>query len=332
KQLFTPEEAKLALKLRYAPIAAESLESIYQRLKASGIAREPLEQLLDTMARKGLILSRTEGDTKYYSMPQWMIGIYEFQVNKLTPQLFFDIVQFSLEAFGNEAFSTKIAQLRTIPIEQSIIPEHQVASYDHIKQLIDAAEGPFVVANCICRQGQDLLGNPCKATHRRETCLGFGTFAQMYIDQGWGREISKRELVEIIEQNEEDGLILQPSNSEVLEYVCSCCGCCCALLLGTKTFREPASLHAFNYYAVVDAEACTGCGACVEKCQMQAISLQEEKSQIDLTHCIGCGVCTAICSASAISLVQKEEQQIPPKTLEELYETILKRKTEIRQE
>ncbi len=263
---------------------------------------------------------------KFYSSIQWMIGIYEFQVNKLSPELFFDIVQFSLEAYGGETFSTKIPQLRTIPVEQSFMPEHSVENYDHVKKLVSMAEGPFVVANCVCRQAQNLLGNSCRATSRRETCLGFGEFAQLYIDQGWGRQVSKEELTEIIEQNEEDGLILQPSNSQALEYICSCCGCCCALLLGTKMSRQPVRYHVSNYFVAINPELCTGCGACIEKCQMDAITLVEGKSQVNLDRCIGCGVCAVNCPSAAIMLQQKEEEHIPPNTLEELYDAIMKKK------
>jgi len=326
KQLFSPEEAKIAVQLPFSPKASESLDSITNRLAALGYAKERLGQILDGMVSKGLLHFRREREMKFYSSIQWMIGIYEFQVNKLSPELFFDIVQFSLEAYGGETFSTKIPQLRTIPIEQSFTPEHLVANYDHVKKLVDAAEGPFVVANCVCRQAQGLLGNPCRATSRRETCLGFGEFAQLFIDEGWGRQVSKEELVEIIEQNEEDGLILQPSNSLTLEYICSCCGCCCALLLGTKMSRHPVRYHASNYYVEINPELCTGCGTCVEKCQMDAITIVEKNSQLNLDRCIGCGVCAVNCPSAAITLQQKEEEHIPPNTLEELYDSILKKK------
>ncbi|MFW9832057.1 MAG: indolepyruvate ferredoxin oxidoreductase subunit alpha [Candidatus Thorarchaeota archaeon] len=329
KRLFSPEEAKIAAQLPFSPKGAESLDSIVERLSALGIGRQQLEQMLDTMVSKGLLNFRREGETKYYSSAQWMIGIYEYQVNKLSPGLFFDIVLFSLEVFGREAFSTKIPQLRTIPIEQSFTPEHLVANYDHVKHLVDASEGPFVVANCVCRQAQDLLGNPCRATARRETCLGFGDFAQLYIDEGWGREVSKQELLAIINQNAADGLILQPSNSLELEYICSCCGCCCALLLGTKMSRKPVKYHASNYYAQANSNVCTGCGTCIEVCQMEAIKLEKEKSKINLDRCIGCGVCTVHCPTSAITLQQKADKHIPPLTLEELYDSISKKKLEI---
>ncbi|MFX0078598.1 MAG: ATP-binding protein [Candidatus Hermodarchaeota archaeon] len=326
KQLFSPEEAKIAVQLPFSPKASESLDSIADRLGMSGSAKERLELILDRMVGKGLLHFKREEDMKFYSSIQWMIGIYEFQVNKLTRELFFDIVQFSLEAYGGETFSTRIPQLRTIPVEQSFTPEHFVAHYDHVKKLVDAAEGPFAVANCVCRQAQDLLGNPCRATSRRETCLGFGEFAQLYIDKGWGRQVSKEELLEIIEQNAKDGLILQPSNSQAIEYICSCCGCCCALLLGTKMSRHPVRYHTSNYYVEIDPKLCTGCGTCVDKCQMDAITLVEEKSQLNLDRCIGCGVCAVNCPSAAITLQQKDEEHIPPKTLEELYDAILKKK------
>jgi len=326
KQLFSPEEAKIAVQLPFSPKASESLDSIADRLGMSGNAKNQLEQILDGMVSKGLLHFKREENMKFYSSIQWMIGIYEFQVNKLTRELFFDIVQFSLEAYGGETFSTKIPQLRTIPVEQSFTPEHLVANYDHVKKLVDAAEGPFAVADCVCRQAQDLLGNPCRATSRRETCLGFGEFAQLYIDEGWGRQISKEELLGIIEQNAKDGLILQPSNSQAVEYICSCCGCCCALLLGTKMSRHPVRYHSSNFYVEIDPELCTGCGTCVDKCQMDAITLVEEKSQLNLDRCIGCGVCAVNCPSAAITLQQKGEEHIPPKTLEELYDTILNKK------
>ena len=329
KRLFSPEEARIAVHLPFAPKGSESLDSIVARLSGFGLARTQLEQLLDGMVSKGLLNFRRDGKVKYYSGAQWMIGIYEYQVNKLSPELFFDIVQFSLEAFGPEVYSTRIPQLRTIPIEQSFTPEHLVANYDHVRRLVNASEGPFVVANCVCRQAQDLLGNACRTTSRRETCLGFGDFARLYIDEGWGREVSREELLVIIEQNEADGLILQPSNTEELEFICSCCGCCCALLLGSKMSRKPVQYHASNYYAQVIPELCTGCGSCVEKCQMDAIQLDAEKSTINLDRCIGCGVCIVQCPSAAITLVQKEEDCSPPKTLEELYDAISKKKREI---
>ena len=39
-------------------------------------------------------------------------------------------------------------------------------------------QGPILAANCICKQGQDLLGKPCKVTDMREVCIVLGSAAK----------------------------------------------------------------------------------------------------------------------------------------------------------
>jgi NAD-dependent dihydropyrimidine dehydrogenase PreA subunit len=57
--------------------------------------------------------------------------------------------------------------------------------------------------------------------------------------------------------------------------------------------------------AVVDEEACTCCGACVEVCPMGAISLKET-ALVARDECIGCGICIPECPTEAISLILSE--------------------------
>lgn len=54
--------------------------------------------------------------------------------------------------------------------------------------------------------------------------------------------------------------------------------------------------------AKVNEELCTGCGACVEGCPVEAISLSNGKAQIDGDKCVDCGVCVGECPTDAISL------------------------------
>ena len=54
--------------------------------------------------------------------------------------------------------------------------------------------------------------------------------------------------------------------------------------------------------AKVDVELCTGCGACVEVCPVNAISIQGGKARIDADKCVGCGVCEDECTVQAISV------------------------------
>lgn len=53
---------------------------------------------------------------------------------------------------------------------------------------------------------------------------------------------------------------------------------------------------------VVDKKLCTGCGACVEACPPQAISLERERAVISEKLCEECGVCAEECPEKAITI------------------------------
>jgi len=81
-----------------------------------------------------------------------------------------------------------------------------------------------------------------------------------------------------------------------------------------------------GYYASVDSEQCAGCGTCVTRCQMDAVSMQDEKAVIDLTRCIGCGLCTSTCKTGAVVLNRKDNVVIPPANHIALYQEIFMKK------
>ena len=332
KRLFTSEEAKIATKLKFHWKNWEPLDKIYKRLKQFGYSKEELETHLDNMISKGAIMGRKEGDRKLYSLALLVVGIYEFQVNKLTKEFLEDFSQYVKEAWGREASKIRIPQLRTIPIGIEIEHEVGIVNYNDIKQLFENVEGPFTIINCICRQEMDLLGDPCHISSGREVCMGFGYMAKSYIDAGWGREITKEEALETLKRNEEEGLIFRPGNSQKVDFVCSCCTCCCGGLKGLKQLPNPADFVTSDYYAEVDPDLCTGCGNCIKRCQMDAISLVEDISTINRKRCIGCGNCVFDCQDDAVQLYKKDKQHIPPMTGTDLYEEISKARSKIKQD
>lgn len=52
----------------------------------------------------------------------------------------------------------------------------------------------------------------------------------------------------------------------------------------------------------LDEEVCTGCGACMEACPVDAISVHDGKARIDTATCIECGICENECPVGAISM------------------------------
>jgi len=333
--LFTPEEAELATYLRFSwNRDLEPIDTIYERIKEKKLTKKQLEQKLDTMVKKGLLMFKKEDGLKYYGNALLAVGMFEFQVNRLDqlPKEFIkDFNEYMDEAWLPEAFKVKGAQLRTIPIEKSIEFEQNVNQFDSLESLIENTQAPFMVTNCVCRQLKDLEGDPCKVTTRREVCMGFGYAAEMYIEQGWGREISKEEAIEILKQNQEDGLVLQPDNSQELGFLCSCCSCCCESLSRYIKFPRPSNMTITNYFAEIDPELCTGCGTCVDICPMEAIKLRDDISKIKQKRCIGCGNCVVKCPVEAISLKKKEREFTPFPTMDDLFDKIKERKKRIEQ-
>ena len=177
------------------------------------------------------------------------------------------------EAFLFEFNRTNIPQLRVIPVEESIDYEQKISTYDELRTMIENIGEPISVQECICRQAKDLVGDPCKKTDLRESCFAFRSFAKTYIKKGLGREISKEEALKILRKAEEDGLVIQPGNSQRPMAICTCCGCCCGILTNQKRLSEPAQFFATNYYAEVDEDLCVGCGICEDRCNILKITL-----------------------------------------------------------
>ena len=51
----------------------------------------------------------------------------------------------------------------------------------------------------------------------------------------------------------------------------------------------------------IDKDTCIGCGACVDVCPVQAMSMEDGKAKCDEGTCIDCGACIGTCPVQAIS-------------------------------
>ncbi|MFW9819263.1 MAG: 4Fe-4S binding protein, partial [Candidatus Thorarchaeota archaeon] len=275
KHLFTDEEALIATKLTWE---YDPLEKIYDRLDRKDISIESLATLLDIMIKKGTIKYKKVDGKKLFANLPLVVGIFEYQVNKLTKEFFEDFDEYLISAFGAELLGTKISQFRTIPVDKSVTSDTVISNYNEIRQVIQNSEEPITVANCVCRQSQDLYDKQCKQTTLRETCFYFGTTGQLFLDQGWARQISRDEAFEILYQAETDGLILQSGNTEQPEFICSCCGCCCAILTKLQKLPRPSRVISANFHANINADLCADCGTCVDRCQVNAIKITDNKS------------------------------------------------------
>jgi len=60
---------------------------------------------------------------------------------------------------------------------------------------------------------------------------------------------------------------------------------------------------------IIDTEACTGCGACVDVCPFGALEIIEGVAVVN-ENCTACGACISVCPVEALSLPEVEEKPV----------------------
>lgn len=317
KHLFDETEANIALKLSALP---ENIDRIFSRFKKGEITKETLKEKLEGLYEKGAISANSnEKKGRMYQKIPLAIGMFEFQVDRITKEFAEDFFRYEEETFADAFIGVKTKQMRTIPVNVDIKPEFLIGSYDNARAIIERSPGPFGVVNCICRQAREKMGEPCKQTDIMETCLALGDSARYMMEKGVAREVSRDEMISLVTRAESEGMVLQPANAQDPGFICCCCGCCCGVLTAAKKYPRPAEFVLSNFYASIDPENCTACGECMEICQMDALISVNNHTEVLQSHCIGCGNCLNVCDNEAITLVKKEKETIPPKEQKEMY-------------
>ena len=252
KRLFTPEEAEAAMALTMFP---ESADAIAKKL---GKDESDIENLFYSISKKGLIL-RLGTEQNTYMAANFIVGIWEYHVNDLDEKLIHDVNEYIPQIWEKTWAKQKTQQLRVVPVSKSISAEMNIMPYEEAESIIKK-QSKIVVAPCICRKEQNMVGHGCDRP--METCLMLGSMAFYYEQNGIGRNVSQDEAQEILNKGIETGLVLQPSNSQRPEVICMCCGCCCLVLKNLNKMNEPAKIAYTNYYSTVREERCTICGNC----------------------------------------------------------------------
>jgi len=317
KRLFTVEEARLATLLPFIP---ESAAQIARRHK---LDKMELEEKLESMSKKGLIFRiRRQGKTLYRAAP-FMIGLYEYSVKKIDKELAKFYKDYYDTAYLNEMGSSNVPGFKVLPVDETIVFDTVLYPYHKLKESIKDAR-IISVAECICRKEARLNGEGCD--YPIETCIHFGVAAEYYIENGMGREITAEEAINIIEEADKAGLVHAGANSKHLSNICNCCPCCCASMKGITKFGQDK--HKFlnaMFESIIDEEMCVNCGSCVDRCPVEAISL-EDFAIVNRNKCLGCGLCANVCTEEAISLKLRDDYEEPYDRVLEMLKAILERK------
>jgi NAD-dependent dihydropyrimidine dehydrogenase PreA subunit len=302
KKIFSPEQAALASQL------GGSFETIDEFSKRAGLSVEQAGKQLFKLVRRGMVwLDRGNGRPRVRLAP-FVVGIYETQLELMDHELAHLVEDYLAHGGAEGIMKPQPALHRVVPAQQAVKTEW-VLPYDDVRAILLSAR-TFQLRDCICRLQQDQLGSR-KCDFPVNMCLSFSD-DERSTDPG---DISREEALAILEKSEEVGLVHTVSNvMQGVGYVCNCCGCCCAILRSINDWGIENSVAHANYFAVIDPEICAGCGDCIKRCQVHAISEGDGVSVVDRACCIGCGLCVTGCPNEAARLERKAEAEIihPP--------------------
>jgi len=310
KIMFTPEEAEIAC------VLSDVWEPAGTIATRAGTEAVRTRALLKDMVRKGTVLAKAGEGELLYRLDKFIVGSYESAMQWLegdAAHRFAHLVEEYLVESGGLADI-----MRPDPAIHRVVPAHGTAKsewilpYDDVRAFLEGAKG-FRLADCVCRKQQDLLGTR-KCEFPRISCLNWSP-----VERPAGKySVSREEALAFLDEAERIGLVHTVSNvAKGINYVCNCCGCCCGILRGITEFGIDHSVAHANYYAAVDADSCSGCGLCQERCQVHAVMVSDGVAVVDRARCIGCGLCVTACAAGAAELHLKPEDEIvePPADL-----------------
>jgi Na+-translocating ferredoxin:NAD+ oxidoreductase subunit B len=307
--IFTPEQAEIACSMPLNGITAGELATLMGRADV-----EHLQEQLEDMVQGGTVRVKGSDGGRLYELLPLVPGIIELQfmhgrVDERTKRLaqllksYGKAVKNLMVAAAAQAPAPYASTAKKISVEQEIADRPTILPYDEVMKLIDGAES-IAAGVCVCRHQGDLLDRPCDKPKDRK-CMILGPSAEFASGHGLVTLISREQAKQSIDEAEAAGLVHVYANSQdrFIDLLCACCGCHCFMLKGISRSPIPSQAVIANWVVAIDEEACSGCGACVDRCWMGALHIEGDVVVRDVNRCIGCGICRYVCPSHAMELI-----------------------------
>lgn len=328
---YTEEEAALVCTLSFATLPAWA---VARRVK------RPIDEvrpLLESLADRLLITGISIKGVQTYGFLNFIPGVFEAQMirakageHDARAKAFFVEFAALYEEFYDEILTWLKPNLagkdlrfgRIIPVGKSIESSTGIIPLpsDRFSEVVDRNNSFCLVEVCACRNEMQLLGKGCGKP--MDVCSAMGWLADLCIEKGLARRVSKEEFVDAKTRAAEAGLVNLTDNLVNPLQVCSCCPCCCSALRILSKYNIPTIIAASRFEAVVDGEKCNACAKCSRACPMEAIEWKKKQPpvKIDYARCIGCGVCVTVCDQErALSLRERPNHSPPAETIVDYY-------------
>jgi len=323
EHLFTEEEAGVTRHLgQFAGTTARQIARAEHR------PVEQIEPILRRLSReKRAIAASGEGDATKYRLMPIMPGIFEMVLIGESPEtmspwhrrfaeLFEALYETGYSSDYQQGLKEPSSFVRVLPVGRAIEAHPMALPSDYLEVVLDRYK-VFGIGNCQCRMTMQVRGQGCGKPI--DNCTVMGQWAQKGIEQGWLKQVSRNDVLEIKREAESHGLVTWIMNAESSkgQASCSCCGCCCHAMRIANEFNAPGVLRPAHFTPRFDDARCTYCGKCVKICPMGALemNLEERTRKYLAERCIGCGLCAVACgSRDAIAMEPVPDYKLPYKS------------------
>ena len=318
----------------------------------SGREEGECEEICYELSLRGALYRMNRGNINYYHLNGYFHGLWEFGslyhvyhrtsceplpidhaptreefVEHFTDPAVVELCDMHTSQWGEMSTTvTATPFFYTHPVGQEVIKDgEKILPYDDWRAQV-ARHTIIAVSPCQCRMrryAQDawIYDGPCD--HPIETCMSFGEFAEYYIENGIGRQISQEEATAIIEDAIDHGMVLESMYTKAQELFCFCHGDCCDILSGYVAKGDDIAfgaagvkqMNVSHYLLDYDKDKCLKCGACVDRCPLFAIYMGEDGYPEVKPTCVRCGQCGLVCPADARKLTAREDVPYLPSSL-----------------
>ena len=324
--LVSEKEAGLVALLPIAPFTAKVAARRWKMTEAEALA------VLEPLAARGFLLDMEDRGQRDFVLPPPMAGFFEFSMMRVRHDidqkelafLFYEYLNVE-EDFIKALFTGGETGIGRVFVNEGVLSgEESLRILDHEKASeVVATASSIGVGVCYCRHKMEHVGRACRAP--QDVCLTFNGVAASLTKHGFARSISRPEALDVLARCREEGLVQIGDNfREGVSFICNCCGCCCEAMLAVRRFGLLTAVHTTRFLAEVSAEACDGCGKCVDACPVEAALLvsacdplrpRRRVARVDAERCLGCGVCLAACPrgpGQALRLAERGERILTP--------------------
>ena len=302
---------------------------------ASGRKEDDCLAICEDLASRGLLGRERRAGVPYFHQVALAHGIYEYGLNKYWQEGWTEAYRGTWTSdYATGYIDSGTPFYYAIPVSKDVVADEEIIVGDEWEKIIDR-NTTIAVAPCQCRKiGMRIAGEdeppavgseelkefcaPCG--HPLETCIAFGHQAEYYIENGIGRQIDQEEARYILQRSVDAGMIIQSAFTRDSYVICSCHNDCCRIIgvykaVGPEGLANASGFkNASHYNLTYDQDACLKCGACVDRCPMDAITMNEETGYPEVSiMCMRCGQCGLACPVDARKLAAKPAEEIPEK-------------------